>query len=238
MNSEDSLEWRPYVLLNCAMSLDGYLDDASATRLVLSGPEDLDRVDELRAGSDAILVGAGTVRADNPRLLVRSQARREARVARGAVPDPVKVTVTGSGALDPGASFFTTGAAAKIVYVGSGALERTRQRLGSLAELVDAGAPLDLHRVLGDLRERGVERLLVEGGGSILTQFLTGALADELRVAVAPFFVGDGKAPRMAGEGDYPWDSRHHARLVRVSQVGQDAVLEYALSPRCAPGER
>ena len=68
---------RPYVLLSAAMSADGYLDDASATRLVLSGEADLDRVDELRAGSDAILVGAQTIRADNPRLLVRSRAWRE-----------------------------------------------------------------------------------------------------------------------------------------------------------------
>jgi len=61
------------------MSLDGYLDDASSDRLILSSAADLDRVDELRAGSDAILIGAGTIRADNPRLLLRSPARREAR---------------------------------------------------------------------------------------------------------------------------------------------------------------
>ena len=62
---------RPYVLLSCSLSLDGYLDNASQRRLVLSNAADLDRVDEVRAGCDAILVGAATVRADNPRLLVR-----------------------------------------------------------------------------------------------------------------------------------------------------------------------
>ena len=74
---------RPYTLLSCAVSLDGYLDDASPNRLILSGPEDLDEVDELRAAADAILVGAGTVRADNPRLLVRDPARIAAREAAG-----------------------------------------------------------------------------------------------------------------------------------------------------------
>ena len=78
---------RPYVVLSAAMSADGYLDDTSPQRLVLSGPEDLDRVDELRAGCDAILVGAGTVRADNPRLLVREASRRSERVRRGLPPD-------------------------------------------------------------------------------------------------------------------------------------------------------
>ena len=74
---------RPYVLISCAMSADGRIDDTSPVRLLLSGPDDLDRVDELRASADAILVGANTVRRDNPRLLIRSPRRRAARVAAG-----------------------------------------------------------------------------------------------------------------------------------------------------------
>ena len=85
---------RPYVLLSCAMSLDGYIDDRSGEPLRLSGDEDLDRVDELRAGCDAILVGAGTIRADNPVLMLRSAARRDARLARGARADPVRVVLS------------------------------------------------------------------------------------------------------------------------------------------------
>jgi 5-amino-6-(5-phosphoribosylamino)uracil reductase len=89
---------RPRVILSCAISLDGYLDDATPERLLLSNAEDFDRVDELRAGCDAILVGAGTVRADNPRLLVRDPARRAARVARGKTPSPLRVVLTRSSA--------------------------------------------------------------------------------------------------------------------------------------------
>ncbi|WP_300603525.1 dihydrofolate reductase family protein, partial [Trebonia sp.] len=74
---------RPYTLLSCAVSVDGCLDDASASRLILSGPADLDEVDELRAACDAILVGAGAVRADDPRLLVRDPARAARRAAAG-----------------------------------------------------------------------------------------------------------------------------------------------------------
>ena len=94
---------RPYVLLSCAISADGYLDDASPHRLILSGPADLDRVDEVRAGCDAILVGAGTVRADDPRLLVRDPRRRARRAARGLPEHPARVTLTATGDLDPGA---------------------------------------------------------------------------------------------------------------------------------------
>jgi 5-amino-6-(5-phosphoribosylamino)uracil reductase len=220
------------VLLSCVMSLDGYIDDASDLRLILSGAADLDRVDELRARSDAILVGAGTVRADNPRLLVRSQARREARIARGATPDPVRVTLTTNGDLDPAAAIFTSGEAAMIVYVASSARAAVRKRLGDRAEVVDAGDPVDLADLLADLANRGIRQLMVEGGRWVLTRFLTSNLADELRLAIAPFFVGDSRAPRFVSDGRFPWDSRHRAKLVEVGQTGDDAVLTYALSER------
>ncbi|HXS63682.1 MAG TPA: dihydrofolate reductase family protein [Streptosporangiaceae bacterium] len=220
---------RPYVVLSCAISLDGYLDDASQTRLVLSGAADLDRVDELRASVDAILVGAGTIRADNPRLLLRSRARREGRVARGLASDPIRVVVSGSGELDPGARLFTHGESARVVYVRSQVLASARSRLDGVAEVVAAGDPVDLDVVLADLSGRGVGRLMVEGGSSVLTQFLTGGLADELQLAIAPIFVGDSRAPRFVLDGSLPSCSGRPARLVGVSQVGQDAVLRYRL---------
>src|SRR6266516_1691042 len=99
----------PYVLLSCAMSVDGYIDDTSADRLLLSNAEDFDRVDAVRADSDAVLVGAGTLRRDNPRLLVDSERRRATRVARGLPEHPMKVTVTGTGDLDPALRFWHHG---------------------------------------------------------------------------------------------------------------------------------
>ncbi|MZE51824.1 deaminase, partial [Streptomyces sp. SID5770] len=74
---------RPYVILSAAMSVDGYLDDTRSERLLLSNAEDFDRVDQVRAESDAILIGANTMRKDNPRLLVNSDERRAQRVAEG-----------------------------------------------------------------------------------------------------------------------------------------------------------
>src|SRR5690606_9923803 len=102
---------RPFVLLSVAVSVDGYLDDTAAERLLLSNEADFDRVDELRAWSDAILVGAETVRRDNPRLLVNSESRRRSRVAAGRPEFPRKVTVTASGDLDPRARFWQYGTA-------------------------------------------------------------------------------------------------------------------------------
>ncbi|HUD38978.1 MAG TPA: dihydrofolate reductase family protein [Streptosporangiaceae bacterium] len=220
-------------MLSCAMSIDGYIDDGSSERLMLSGPADLDRVDELRASCDAILVGAGTIRADDPRLVLRSDERRAARVAAGAAPDPVKVAITGTGQLDPQARFFTTGRSARLVYAASRSAADLTSRLTGRAEVIDGGDPVDLDRVLADLAGRGIERLLVEGGAAIATLFLTSGAADELQLAIAPFFVGDPKAPRFVGGGGaFEWTPAHPARLVKAGPVGQDVLLIYALSDR------
>src|SRR5947209_12485531 len=110
---------RPYTLLSCALSIDGYLGAATPRRLELSNDADFDRVDGVRASCDAILVRAATVRSDNPRLLVRSTTRRDERTARGLPPSPIKVTVTERVGLDPCADFFTTGEVEKLVYCTS-----------------------------------------------------------------------------------------------------------------------
>ena len=109
---------RPYTLLSCSVSIDGYIGSATS-RLLLSNDSDFDRVDAVRASCDAILVGATTVRMDNPRLLVRSRELRRQRAARGALPTPIKVTVTRHAELDPDANFFTAGDVEKLVYCPS-----------------------------------------------------------------------------------------------------------------------
>src|SRR5262249_2678508 len=160
--------------------------DAAERRLVLSNAADLDRVDGVRAECDAVLVGATTIRNDDPRLLVRSPARRIDRVRRGLPPDPMKVTVTERAKLDPAARFFTSGDAARLVYCAPSTVADARTSLGGCAGVVDAGSAVRMAWLCEDLYARGVRRLLVEGGGTVLTQFLTEGLADELQLAVAP----------------------------------------------------
>lgn len=162
---------RPYVLLSCAISADGYLDDASPERLILSGPADLDRVDEVRAGCDAILVGAQTIRTDNPRLLIRDPRRSARRAARGLPAHPARVTLTATGDLDPQARFFAPGAL-RLVYCATPAITRARACLGDSAVLIDAGDPVSLDFMLSDLAERGMARVLAEGGARVLGEFL------------------------------------------------------------------
>ena len=223
---------RPYTLLSCALSIDGYLGSATPRRLELSNDADFDRVDAVRASCDAILVGASTVRTDNPRLLVRSETRRSQRIARGLAPSPIKVTVTERVALDARADFFTTGETEKLVYCTSHRVDDARSRLGRVATVVDGGQPVQMRRLSEDLGERGVARLMVEGGGKVHTQFLTDNLVDELQLVVAPFFVGDSRAPRFVSDGHFPWTPERRAKLAEVRQLGDVVLLRYALSAR------
>lgn len=218
---------RPYVLLSVAMSLDGYLDDMRDARLMLSNEQDFDRVDAVRASADAILVGANTIRRDNPRLLIRSAARRQDRMRRGATAHPKKVTLTGHGALDVTARFFATGDSEKLVYTRDPAVARLRELLEDAATVIGAGDPIDLAAVLGDLADRKVERLMVEGGGAVYTQFLAGGFVDEMHVVVAPFFVGDAHAPRFVQSAPFPQDTGHPMTLAETRQIGNVVLLRY-----------
>jgi 5-amino-6-(5-phosphoribosylamino)uracil reductase len=220
---------RPYTIVSCAVSVDGCLDDASPERLILSGPEDLDEVDELRAAADAILVGAGTIRADNPRLLIRDPARVARREGDGMPPHPLRVTLTATGNLEPGAHFFQ-GPGTPLVYVPARAARAARDNLGERAVVIDVGPELTLAAVLEDLcTERSMATVLIEGGSQILRETLAANLADELRLAIAPFFVGDAAAPRFAPPARYPHDRANPMTLLSVRQAGAVAVHHYRL---------
>ncbi|OZB84371.1 RibD family protein [Microbacterium sp. 13-71-7] len=225
---------RPYVTLSCAMSIDGYLDGSTPRRLAMSNAADFDRVDEVRSRNDAILVGASTVRRDDPRLLVRDAGRRARRLSSGCAASPVKVTVTASGELSPDAAFFTAGDVPRLVYTPSAGERRLRARLGDRATVVGLGTEVTMAALLEDLGERrAVRRLMVEGGGTVLTQFLQADLVDELQLVIAPFFVGEPGAPRAAAAGRYPWTASRRARLAETRQIGDVVLLRYALSDRC-----
>ncbi|MFE2384435.1 dihydrofolate reductase family protein [Streptomyces misionensis] len=214
----------PYVLLSAAVSLDGCLDDTGPERLLLSGPADFDRVDAVRASADALLVGAGTIRADNPRLLVGSPERRAARLAEGRPEHPLKVTVTASGDLDPAARFWHTGGD-KLVYTTDRGAARAARLLGGAADVVPLGPDLDWRALLRHLRaERGVGRLMVEGGGTVHTQLLRQGLADELQLALAPLIVGDPGAPRLFGPGRY---QEGRLRLVETRRIEDVVLMRY-----------
>ena len=222
-----------HVILNVATSLDGFIDDASDNRLMLSNQQDWEAVDELRAWSDAILVGANTIRKDNSRLLVRSNRLIEARKSGNRTAQPAKVTITHSGDLDPTSNFFTMGQAARVVFCNRTVENELRTKLMGLAEVIPfEDQRIDCQAMLAELASRKIFRLLVEGGSSILTQFLTAGLANALRIAIAPFFVADANATRFVLPTPTLYDHQHPMRLVKTETLDQVAVLHYELQRR------
>jgi 5-amino-6-(5-phosphoribosylamino)uracil reductase len=215
---------RPYVLLSAATSVDGHIDDTGPERLLLSNAADFDRVDQVRAESDAVLIGAGTLRADNPRLIITSERRRAERVSRNLPEHPLKVTVTGSGVLDPDLQWFHHGGE-RVVYTVDRAAEALTGRLGGLAEVVSLGEEIDLTALLDDLAARRVGRLMVEGGEQVHTMFLSQGLVDEIHLAVAPLLVGAG--PRFLTDARYPWPPARRMRLAETRAIGDVALLRY-----------
>jgi 5-amino-6-(5-phosphoribosylamino)uracil reductase len=221
---------RPYVLLSAAVSIDGHLDTRPGEeRLLLSNKEDFERVDSVRAGVDAILVGAGTLRADNPRLLVNSAEHRASRVAAGQPEYPLKATITGTGDLDPDWKFWHHGGDKLVLAVGEAADAKARANLGDLATVQHVPAEAVWPAALDVLRDvYAVKRLMVEGGGTVHTQLLEAALADELQLVIAPLLVGQPDAVRMLGPASYPGGPAARLRLLETRQIGDVVLLRYA----------
>ncbi len=181
------------VFASAAVSADGFLDDCSPERLVLSTPGDWAEVYRLRAGSDAILVGAETLRRDDPSLLVKDMNLRRARIAAGKCPDLVKVTLTRSGNLRPGMKFFTRGEAPKLVFTSC----EPPTWLDNAAEVIRR-EPVSAAFVVTVLEKRGIGQLFVEGGAETLRMFFREGLVDTFRLAVNPAVrVNDPGAPRL-----------------------------------------
>ena len=110
-----------------------------------------------------------------------------------------------------------------------------RARLGPVATVVDGGQRVQMRWFSEDLADRGVERLMVEGGGVVHTQFLSDELADELQLVVAPFFVGDSSAPRFVTDGRFPWNARRRGAAGRGAA---DRGRRAAARTRCRPATR
>ena len=214
------------VVISAAMSLDGYLDDSSPQRLNLSSPEDWEGVRALRTRCDAILVGANTVRSDNPSLMVREESQRAERVKRGFEPDITKVTVTATGNLSPEFNFFREGEGRKIVIALKGADSELLGALKPYAEVVEL-EQISAQSIVEVLDKLGIKSLMVEGGSQILTMFLEEGVVDEMRIAVAPLFVGDSGAPRFVNDGKFAWSGEKGMNLVEVEKLGDTAVLYF-----------
>jgi 5-amino-6-(5-phosphoribosylamino)uracil reductase len=222
---------RPYVTINMAMTADGKITGAAREEPAFTSRRDKTTMDRLRAEADAIVVGAGTLRADDPPLHVRDAGMKAYRHALGKPEGLVNVLVTASASIDPRSRFFTAGpAAGRIVATVEEAPADRRAALSTVAEVWTLGRrAVDLGELAARLGARGVARILVEGGGELNWGFVRDDLVDELYVTVAPALLGGRSAPTLCeGEG-FPMAGRRKLRLISADVREHEIFCRYVV---------
>ena len=211
----------PYVVLNSAMSLDGKIATSTGESR-LSSPEDLRRVHRLRAASDGIMVGLGTLLADDPKLTVKLLHARNPRriIVDSMARTPVDAYVVKSALQTP-----------TIVAVTSSAPKRRTEMLEKAGVTVltcGRGSRVSLPLLLRRLRAMGIARILLEGGGTLNWSMLSQGLVDEVSVAISPRILGGVDAVTLAqGEGFPRVRDAIKLSLVSVKKYGSDLVVRY-----------
>jgi 2,5-diamino-6-(ribosylamino)-4(3H)-pyrimidinone 5'-phosphate reductase len=225
---------RPCTIVNMAMSADGKISSVARRQVRISGEGDRARVDRLKAESDAVMVGIGTVLADNPSLTVKSEELRRERVSRGQAENPARIVVDSRGRTPPGADILHRGPGERIIAVSERAGEEAAGRFRGLATVLVAGKEeVDLPLLMALLHDRGIGRLMVEGGGSLVASLFARGLVDEFSVFVGNLVIGGKDAPTpVDGEGFPGGNEFLPLRLMDVSRLDEGVLLRWRVTDR------
>ena len=216
-----------HVVVNAATSADGKLSSRRREQIAISGPEDFDRVDRIRADSDAVMVGVGTVLADDPSLTLDDEQLVTDRTDRGDSPQPARVVADSRIRTPPDAAVLDDDAESYLLVSEAAPADFVAQMEESGATVIQAGeSRVDLAAAFDDLADHGVDQLMVEGGGEIIYSLFEADLVDRLSVFVGPMIVGGRDAPTLA-DGDGFTEDFPALSLEDVEQLGEGVVLTY-----------
>lgn len=218
---------RPFVFINVAMTADGKIDTFERKGSAISSKQDKERVDMLRAEADAVLVGGKTLLEELPKLTVKSEALREGRIQQGRSPNPIKVGVVTVADIPMDSDFVKAGDARVVIFTthrtSKEQLERLRTR--GVEVFADDAPRVDLVKMMSTLKEIGVGRLMVEGGGTMNFELLRLGLVDELTLYIAPMIFGGANAPTLADGLGVPRDAAIEMRLQHIQQWDDGGVV-------------
>ncbi|CCQ34754.1 Riboflavin-specific deaminase protein [Halorhabdus tiamatea SARL4B] len=216
-----------HVVVNAAMSADGKLSTREREPIAISGGTDFDRVDGLRADSDAVMVGVGTVLADDPSLTVDDPDRIAARRGRGKSPQPARVVADSRARTPPDARVLDDEAETYLLVGERTASEKVERLDRAGATVIATGqARVDLPAGLDALESRGIDRLMVEGGGELIFSLFDAGLVDELSVFVGPMVIGGRDAPTLA-DGDGFLEEFPDLELIGVERMDGGVLLQW-----------
>lgn len=221
---------RPHVFINAAMSADGKISAYTRKQIPISGKEDFQRVDRLKFGVDAIMVGIGTVLSDDPSLTVKSEERRRERLDQGKDENPIRIVADSLARTPADADILMNGAGRRIILVSGSAPDvRLDELRAAGADIVVTGERrVDLASALGHLYGMGVRRLMVEGGGRLNWSLLSQGLVDTVYVYVGNMILGGGSSPTLAdGTGFSGIEDACRLELISIEQVDKGFVVEW-----------
>ncbi|MFA5101850.1 MAG: 2,5-diamino-6-(ribosylamino)-4(3H)-pyrimidinone 5'-phosphate reductase [Candidatus Thermoplasmatota archaeon] len=211
---------RPHVTINCAMSADGKIASPTGRQLRISSEEDIRRMYRLRNESDAILVGIGTILTDDPKLIVKETYVQDPKQPLRVILDSKARTPPHALALNPMAhTLILTGKGQKRTYEGSHieVVECKTEEKGFI-DVVDA---------LNILYEKGIRKLLVEGGGTVIWNFLNKKVVDDLYIFVGPCIIGGKDTPTVADGEGVASGEEIPLKVVDVERVGVGVLIHY-----------
>ncbi len=202
-----------FIIARAAQSLDGYIATKDGESCWIGGPEDLAHTHRLRSLCDAVVVGSATVRSDNPRLTTR--------LVPG--PSPVRVVLDTERRLGPHYQVFESGPETLLLCAsggGGGAVHGTAE----VVTVPRGPFGMDIGAILATLAARGLRRILIEGGGIAVGNFLRADALDRLHVTVAPLLMGGGiPAVRLADAKRFVWTTH---------RLGDDLLVDIPLVRR------
>ncbi|PNX48233.1 MAG: 2,5-diamino-6-(ribosylamino)-4(3H)-pyrimidinone 5'-phosphate reductase [Thermoplasmata archaeon M9B1D] len=213
---------RPYIIINCAMSADGKIASSVGSQLRISNNEDMRRVYNLRNEFDAVLVGVNTIQADNPKLTIKEEYVQNPKNPIRVILDTHCITNEDALAVDE---------QAKTLIITNGECDKNYK---SNVEVVQCGVDyegfIDLNQMLEILYNRGIRKLMVEGGGTVIWNFLKLGLVDDLFVFIGPMIIGGKCTPSMAdGEGINQEDELINLEILEFRKIGNGLLIHYKM---------
>ena len=213
---------RPYVIINCAMSADGKIASPSGKQLRISNEEDIKRMYNLRNSCDAVLVGINTILSDNPKLTVKDEYVENPKNPIRIILDVHCRTKTNALAVDD---------KAKTLIITNGECDKNYSSTVEVVQCdVDFEGLIDLEKMLEILSEHGIKKLMVEGGSTVIWNFLKQGFVDDLYVFIGPVIIGGKYTPSMAdGEGISTEGDLINLEIVEVSKLNDGILVHYKL---------
>ncbi|WP_340819449.1 2,5-diamino-6-(ribosylamino)-4(3H)-pyrimidinone 5'-phosphate reductase [Methanolobus sp. WCC4] len=219
---------RPFIFINSAMSADGKISTKERKQVRISGQVDFNRMDQLRAGADAIMVGIGTVLADDPSLTVKSPELKEKRLKAGLDENPARVIVDSKARTPVDADIFKKGEGKRIILVAEAAPQEKVTELSKKAEVIVTGKDsVDLPEAMRQLREQGIGRLMVEGGATLNWGMISGGLVDEIYTFVGNLIIGGRNAPTFTDGDGFLEDDIIKLDLLDAEKIEEGILLKW-----------